>query len=475
MAIAFLRQVMRKCRFNTRFVALHGILLLCLLATIVTGTEGAASRVLRLEEIRVTGNNRLDDSIILETVRLSAGDTLNVAILGQKRVRLLAEYRLLKEVTFSTRPGSERGLVILDIDVVERSPVSFETGFGYHDTYGWFLTLLGMRVDPALGHGSSFRLGLRMGFNISGLDAELEKYSRSSGFGFGGNLHIYNQRHRYFDTGPESNIEIDDFTGHLELEQEIDRVGGELYFLYRLQDRTRFSLGLRAEKVEPDSSFLDKEKDESHPFEDFPVYLQSEIDQTVITGLFLRFIRDTRDILSYPRSGSFTLIQMQANNRILGGDELFTKVEIDVRKHVGLGGWRVLSSRMRSGITSTGTPYFERFFLGGIYSVRGFRELSLSPIAGHDGYILLSEEFRFPLIHTRGESPRLTGLIFIDAGLGWRRGDPLSLSDTEAAAGYGIRLRLPWLGTFGMDAGIPFTEGRTSDNYRIHASLGFSF
>jgi outer membrane protein insertion porin family len=227
--------------------------------------------------------------------------------------------------------------------------------------------------------------------------------------------------------------------------------------------------------VRPESSYVDSDSDVEHPLADFPASMRSEIQNTVITGLFFRVVRDTRDRLDYPRSGSFSILQMQSNNTFLGGDEIFAKAELDFRKHVGLGGWRVLSSRLAAGITSPGAPYYERFFLGGMYSVRGFRELSLSPPSGNDGFVILSEELRVPLVSSAGNVPRLTGLVFIDAGLGWRRGAAIDSSDVQAAAGYGVRLRLPWIGTLGVDAGVPFTDGRTGDRFYVHGSLGFSF
>ena len=77
----------------------------------------------------------------------------------------------MRTVEFATRPGSRRGFVILDVAVTERNAVNFETGYGQHDVYGWFLTLLGMRVEPAGSRGTEFGLGLRLGFRIAGVDA----------------------------------------------------------------------------------------------------------------------------------------------------------------------------------------------------------------------------------------------------------------------------------------------------------------
>jgi outer membrane protein insertion porin family len=237
----------------------------------------------------------------------------------------------------------------------------------------------------------------------------------------------------------------------------------------------RLSFGLRAEAVEPDSSFRDVDRDEDRRFDDLPQFMKPEIRRTTLTGFVVRIVRDTRDLAMWPRAGSFVYLSIEANNTILGGDELFTRMELDARRHVGLGGWRSVSARVNAGITSRGAPYFDRFYIGGIHSIRGFRELSLSPASGHDGFWTASAELRVPLSGSGRDVPRLTGLLFVDAGQGWLRDVPLDTSTIEAAFGYGFRLRLPWVGILGLDVGIPVSDGTTGEIYRVHGSLGFSF
>ena len=441
-------------------------------------SEESSGRALGLEQVLVTGNSHVSDSAILSSLHLVVGDAVNATILEEARLSLLNENPLLNTAEFSTRPGSRRGLVVLDIAVTERKTVVFETGYGHHETYGWFLTLLGLRIDPAAAYGTEFGLGLRLGFHIAGLDGAFERRGKSEGLGWGGSFHLYSQEQIFF-AGEEEAVGGDsdgDGQDATEFKQKIGRVGGELHLLYRLADRTRLTFGLQAETVRPDSTYKDSENDNEFAFADFPQSLQPDIKHTDITGLFLKAVRDTRDRLDYPRSGSFALLHVQANTTLLGGDGTFSKAEFDLRKHIGFGDWRVVSGRLAAGIVSNGTPYYERFFLGGMYSVRGFRGLSLSPPSGNDGFVVASSELRFPLIASSSTGPpSLAGLVFVDAGLGWVRGNPLASSDVEAAAGYGVRLRLPWIGTLGIDAGIPFTDGRTGDDFYVHGCLGYSF
>ncbi len=447
-------------------------------APMITVDEEPIRRVLELEQIVITGNSKISDSAILGTLDLTPQDTVNVTILEESRQRLLSEYPLMSAVDFSTRPGSRRGLVILDIAIVERKTVIFETGYGHHDTYGWFLTLLGLRVEPATANGYEYRLGLRFGFHLSGLDGEFMQRGKPGGFGLGGKFHLYSQEQIFF--GGEITPATWDTAGAgrytREFRQKIERAGAELFLQYMLRDSTRFSFGFRLEGVRPESTFVESKSGEDYGFTELPPSLRAGVKKTVISGLVLRMVRDTRDRPGYPQSGSFTLLQARANSSVFGGDEAFIRAEGDYRRHIGFGKWNVLSSRLSAGIVSKGTPYYDRFFLGGMYSVRGFRGLSLSPPSGSDGFAITSSEFRFPLIASTGDiPPRLAGLVFIDAGIGWERGEPLSLSTLEAAAGYGVRLRLPWIGTLGLDMGVPFTDGRTGDRFYVHGCLGFSF
>ncbi len=438
----------------------------------------AASRALWLEAIHVTGNQRTKEKDILRHIRLCPGDTINVFILEQERLQLIAtDY--FTEVDFSTRPGSERGAVILVIDVVERKYPLIETGFGYHDLYGWFLTLIGLRFDHAFGYESRMRMGIRLGFHLAGIDAEWEKPTPANGgFGAGARLFIYAQRHQFYGSGPDKTVVGGGEwagTGWRVFEQNIGRFGGEATLRYRVGEATQFSFGFKAEIVDPDSSFDDRDKDETLPYSELPGELKPAVDRTVISGFVFRMIRDTRDHPLHPTSGSFARLMMDFNSSFLGGDEIFTKAVADYRKHIHAGDGWVLSTRLNGGIISSGAPYFERFYIGGIYSIRGFKELSLSPTTGDNGCWLASEEIRWPLVASGRKPPRLTGLVFFDIGQGWKRGEILSSEDIQSAAGYGVRLRLPWIGTLGIDVGIPFTNGKTEENFRVHGSIGFSF
>jgi len=433
-----------------------------------------AARRLTLEEIAVVGNNRTGYNTILGYARLVPGDPVDLDAFDAARERLLAT-GYFKSVEFSTRPGSRIGQVLLFIEVVERSPVSFETGFGYDDLHGWFLTIVGLRLDQALLDDSRLRLGWRFGFRISGLDADWQKSVSPGGrFSVGLRGHLYQQQHLFFGSGPQGSQPWQGPEA-IRFQQQIARAGAELTLDFRPRTSNQFTFGLRAEAVLPDSTFQNQESDQDFDYTNLPPELQNDLGRANITGFVLRGIHDTRDFVPYPTTGSFALLSIEANNTYLGGDLSYTRARVDLRKHFSVRGGGVFSNQIKSGVATRGAPYYERFYLGGIYWIRGFEEWSLSPVMGDDMFWMYSGEFRFPLVKSHGRQPRLTGLLFFDAGQGWNHNDIVSADDINSAWGYGFRLKLPWLGTLGLDAGIPLTPGRTGDPYRVHVSLGMSF
>ena len=110
----------------------------------------ADARSLRLETIEIEGNKRTKDWVIDGYLELQPGDKITVEVLDAARLRLLSS-DYFTDVNLYTRPGSQRGNVILVVEVDERHFLSFETGFGYDDLQGWYLTLLGLRLDNPLG------------------------------------------------------------------------------------------------------------------------------------------------------------------------------------------------------------------------------------------------------------------------------------------------------------------------------------
>jgi outer membrane protein insertion porin family len=130
------------------------------------------------------------------------------------------------------------------------------------------------------------------------------------------------------------------------------------------------------------------------------------------------------------------------------------------------GGTRVVRLRNQP---QNDVPFFERFYLGGAYSLRGFRYRDVSPQelglhgvgrepVGGNTYYMAYAEYSVPIIDNResggrGVSLRLAG--FYDMGNVYYKSYEFKPGEFNADVGLGIRLNIPQLGPLRFDYGIP--------------------
>ena len=69
---------------------------------------------------------------------------------------------------------------------------------------------------------------------------------------------------------------------------------------------------------------------------------------------------------------------------------------------------------------------------------------------------------------------RLLCVFFVDAGAAGRF-DMDEIPCVSVGIGYGIRVRVPWIGWFGADVGFPLTWRTADYRFQATASIGWSF
>lgn len=132
----------------------------------------------------------------------------------------------------------------------------------------------------------------------------------------------------------------------------------------------------------------------------------------------------------------------------------------------------VLDFHIEGGDDPRKAPFYERFYGGGIGSIRGFEYWGISPrggisedAVGADFYMSGTAEYQFPMIEDF-----LRGVVFFDAG---DFESTMKFGDIRTAVGFGFRLVLPIFGKqpLALDFGIPITHS-PQDNEQV---LSFSF
>ena len=120
-------------------------------------------------------------------------------------------------------------------------------------------------------------------------------------------------------------------------------------------------------------------------------------------------------------------------------------------------------------------PIFDRFFLGGANTMRGFGYRKISPRdvrnepTGGNTYVNGTAEYSVPIIE------RVRGAIFFDIGNVYQDAYDFDFRDLKSDAGIGVRLNLP-IGPLRLDYGYPIMTDRASGRTgKIQFSVGYQF
>ena len=191
---------------------------------------------------------------------------------------------------------------------------------------------------------------------------------------------------------------------------------------------------------------------------------------------------DTRQFLTSmfdPSSGLHNMFSAEFSG--LGGDN-FQKYLLESSVFVPTWWKLVLVFHTRMGYLTGEYPKikdlrYERFFLGGMDSVRGYANYSIRPSGGYEEYggnqmALLNIEYRFPI------TSMLRGLVFFDAGQTWAD-NQYPWDDFNLRKSVGIGLRIDLMGALArLEYGYPLDPamaGQGVKKGKIEFDIGPAF
>ena len=410
-----------------------------------------------IESIAVEGNSKTSESVILENLSFSVGDKVSEDEIN-KSIDELKSLNFFRAVNLSPRAGSEPGYLNLIITVKERywPTVRFKGGFSELDS--WYITPISIHFDNIFGFGNYINLDFTIGDRLSSINLNyINPNIFNSGLDFHSRIFIKNHTFvHYLDS--------------LRLKQNVPQSGLSIGFRSRETFFKHFLFALETYTTVPDSfATYGKDKEEYY---NFPEQINHFVHDNWKTSAFsIYFNWDRRDKISYPTGGWWTGFRFTQADKQFGGQVDFTRFVMDARLYKHIYASTVLAVRFKYGIISSEAPFYEKFYLGGPNSLRGFRDRSLSPDGGGDQLYQAGMELRFPIIKKNYPNHFLTGVLFWDRGTNLATGESFNFSECDHSAGFGFRFRLPFIGLVRMDMAYPITEGE----YRIHLSLGHSF
>ena len=177
---------------------------------------------------------------------------------------------------------------------------------------------------------------------------------------------------------------------------------------------------------------------------------------------------DTRNSTQLPNHGQ----RSELTTEVSGGSTDFYKVELHSAWYFpGLLKGHVIEAVGRTGVADGfeggDVPFYDRYYLGGLYSLRGFKFRNISPRQaynpqtpyvstepiGGDTYWFSSYEYSVPIFEKDG-GVSLRFALFYDIGCVDAKSYSYSLNYSDDW-GMGMRLNIPHLGPLRLDYGIP--------------------
>jgi len=219
-----------------------------------------------------------------------------------------------------------------------------------------------------------------------------------------------------------------------------------------------------------------------------PESIVSESGYTLQSTFSLSLAYDTRNDTRLPNRGQRSELIAELASTYLGGQIDFYKVELQSAWYFpGLAKGHVIEALGRIGVANgmngDTVPFYNRFYLGGLYSLRGFQYRTVSPreadpnpntppSAAYNGYFdepvggnsfwFGSIEYSLPIIDKEG-SGGVRFAVFYDVGSVAVDAYDFNVSDYSSDWGIGLRLNLP-IGPLRLDYAFPITyDSRFND------------
>ncbi|RMH75070.1 MAG: hypothetical protein D6681_22525 [Calditrichaeota bacterium] len=433
---------------------------LCLLLGVIFSASlwgQPQGRTLVVDSIAIQGNTKTRPQVILNYLTFRKGEHITREEVEANQRRLL-QTNFFKDVELLVQPGSQKGHAYVVIKVRERYWPFLQFKSGFNELDGWYISPLGLRFDNIFGRGNIIGAELLIGDRVSSTHFE---FIRPFLWGT-----EYDLEFRLFGTTRE----FLHFMAGERFRQEVRDGGLQIAIRGNSGLARYFSLAYVSQRVESDS-FLTGSREGKKFRIDAPPYLPAAGDTQKIRRILVAFTVDTRDRPIHPTRGWWGAISFDQSATALGSFADYSRIIVDIRRYQRL--WKQLigAVRLKWGRVSQQAPFYEKFYLGGPNSLRGYDDRSLTPAGYAANLALGTVELRFPLSARLKDKSRLVGVLFYDAGYAWNRPDRLEPDRIRSGAGFGVRVRLPIVGMLRLDFAYPVPD----NDLHVHLSLGHTF
>ena len=434
----------------------------------------------RFERIDVVGNGRTRDKVIRRELRIYEGELFSQTGINTSRTRVNA-LGFFETVTVTTQRGSADDLVVAKVEVKERSTGTFQIGAGF-SSYENFILTGQISQNNLFGWGQSLSLQIQWSsIRQLGTIQFAEPYFLDTRWTFAFDLYSSESTYTTFNRRA---------------------IGGSMTWGYELSGLEAWWPDAR--KLEDMRLFATYTNERvSVSATDTGTLVANRFRSGTTSALRLSLQWDKRDNRLFPTAGFYHSVGAEfappalAPSALFGEQvNLFTRYSLDTRYYRpffwGLVGRAKLSAGyIREWDSDHPIPISELYYLGGINSVRGYRQLSiaptelvaeeirgearLTPIAiGGNKQVTINFELEFPIFEKVG----IRGVLFHDLGNSFapgRTSDPAVSWSLYKSVGFGLRWFSP-IGPLRFEWGFPLNRRKDPlTGAHIDQALDFQF
>ena len=395
------------------------------------------------ENIIIGGNKKTRDKVIRRELKVYEQELFNGK--GLKRsVRNLYRLDYFEDIKVDTVKGSSDDKMILKIDVTEKPTGTFSFGAGYSTTENVF-GMASITQRNFLGRGQ-----------ILSLDAQL-----------GGTTTLYRLNFTepwLFDIPLSARFDLYDWETDYDTYDKNSQ-GGGVRFTYPVYDFVRASIGYNYEAADIEN--ISEDASES---------IKELEGENTTSSIITSLVYDSRNRKFNPTEGSRHSISVEYAG--LGGNIAFTK-------YLGETGWYIpvfkdivtfLHGEIGYVHENSGgiLPDYERFYLGGLNSLRGYDWRDIYVLdengdeIGGDKFVQFNIELLFPLLKKQG----VVALLFFDTGNVYNDDESIELGNLRQTAGFGFRWYSP-MGPIRLERGYVIDDVGSGGQWEF--GMGTSF
>lgn len=391
--------------------------------------------------ISITGNTKTRDKVIRRQLAISEGDLYSSSNL-KKSYQELNRLRYFEEIDFQSEKGTKENLTDVSIRIKEKSTGFFSVGAGYSASDAAMLTAQ-ITQQNLFGRGQSLSLK-------ANLSSKMTNYELSF------------TEPWLFDIPLWSKFDLWNYERQYDT-YNLSSTGGGATVGYPIWEYVSSYIGYRLSS--------DDVKDIQATAAS---YIKKQEGLTTTSALTVSLVRDTTNDTMFPSRGSKNSASVTYAGIFDIGNARYTKVGVASSWFFALPLETVFGIYGKAGYLQSNSdrdvPIYERFILGGMYALRGLRDVGPRDPATNDllgGLTMMafSGEFIFPLIANAG----MKGVLFYDAGNAWESG--YHFDDIRQTAGVGVRWYSP-IGPLRLEYGYVLDRKAGESAGRFEFTIG---